>query len=190
MPLPFRRAAESPCSRSTEAPQRFLPASRTRAQRWRPPLWARLAGALALVAVASEPGSGRCAWAAAGGGAPGTMEPTWPPGLVVPASPADGPPAAGSLPGAGRVSPTGEYEYSLPLEVPVGTQIRSAMDQAKGIRFNLDGVDLSRVSGALNEFGEPTAGYTNYELHLLLSTPQYLGKATFYRGGAAVPSPF
>lgn len=31
----------------------------------------------------------------------------------------------------------------------------------------LDGVDLSRVSGALNESGEPIAGYTNYGLHLL-----------------------
>jgi RHS repeat-associated protein len=69
-------------------------------------------------------------------------------------------------------------------------QIRSAMEQASHIRFNLDGVDVRRASGMLNDMGEPAAGYTNYELHLLKATPQFLEKTTFYQGGVSVSIPF
>lgn len=71
------------------------------------------------------------------------------------------------------------------------TQIRSAMEQATHIRFNLDGVNVSRASGALDAFGNPLSGnYTNFELWVLRNTPALLRKTTFYRGGRAVASPF
>lgn len=54
----------------------------------------------------------------------------------------------------------------------------------------LDGVNLSRVSGALNAYGEPAAGYTNFELWLLKTTPGFLNKASFYFNGVQVSSPF
>jgi hypothetical protein len=69
-------------------------------------------------------------------------------------------------------------------------QIRSALDQAKAIRFNLDGIDASRANGTLNTAGEPAAGYTNYEMHLVKTNPQYLQKASFYMNGAQVKAPF
>ena len=79
------------------------------------------------------------------------------------------------------------------FDVPRGSfdkQIRSAMDQAKSIRINLDDVDLSRISGKLSEFGEPLKGYTNYELHLIKHNSSYLNKTSFYKGGIEVASPF
>jgi hypothetical protein len=64
------------------------------------------------------------------------------------------------------------------------------MDQATAIRFDLTGVDISRASGVLNEFGEPAFGYTNYELYLLKNSPQWLAKTTWYINGVPVPAPF
>ncbi len=69
-------------------------------------------------------------------------------------------------------------------------QIRDALTQATRVRVNLSGIDLSRISGALNEFGEPAAGYTNYELWLIKNTPEFLSKTSFYKNGAEVASPF
>ncbi len=83
------------------------------------------------------------------------------------------------------------FTANLPSGLGFPGQIRHAMDRAKKIRFNLDGVDVSRASGELNEFGEPFSGnYTNYELFLIKTTPEYLEKAAFYRSGQRVPSPF
>jgi hypothetical protein len=64
------------------------------------------------------------------------------------------------------------------------------MDQTPIIRFNLDGVDVSRANGALTSFGEPAAGYTNYELYLIKTSPEYASKAVFYKNGVIVKSPF
>jgi len=69
-------------------------------------------------------------------------------------------------------------------------QIRDAMKQATNIRVNLDGIDLRKISGKLNQFGEPIMGYTNYELFVLKNTPEFLQKATFYLNNVQVPSPF
>ena len=70
-------------------------------------------------------------------------------------------------------------------------QIRDAMSQAKNIRINLDGIDLSKICGTLNQFGEPLAeNYTNYELYLLKTVPEFLEKATFYLNNVQVSSPF
>ena len=69
-------------------------------------------------------------------------------------------------------------------------QIRDTMRQATNIRVNLDGIDLSKISGALNQYGEPVKGYTNYELFLLKTVPEFLEKATFYINNVQVSSPF
>lgn len=69
-------------------------------------------------------------------------------------------------------------------------QIKDAMTQAARIRFNLDGVNVSRLSGKLNEYGEPAAGYTNYELWLIKNTAEFLSKTKFYQNGKEVASPF
>jgi len=45
------------------------------------------------------------------------------------------------------------------------------------------------VSGVLNEFGEPAAGYTNYELWLIKNTPDF-SKSSFYANGMPAPAPF
>jgi hypothetical protein len=46
-------------------------------------------------------------------------------------------------------------------------QIEQAMNAADEIHFNLKDVDPSRANGALNEYGEPASGYTNYELYMV-----------------------
>ena len=79
------------------------------------------------------------------------------------------------------------------FDVPKGAfddQIKAALDQAEKIRFNLDGVDLKRISGKLNEIGEPINGYTNFELFLLKNNSKYLTKTTFIKDGKVVDSPF
>jgi hypothetical protein len=70
------------------------------------------------------------------------------------------------------------------------SQIKDAMDQSEKIRFNLDGVDTKRISGQLNDYGEPMNGYTNYELWLIKNNPDYLNKTVFYQNGQVVPFPF
>ena len=70
------------------------------------------------------------------------------------------------------------------------SQIKDAMNQSEKIRFNLDGVDTKRLSGQLNDYGEPINGYTNYELWLIKENPNYLNKTIFYQNGQIVPSPF
>jgi hypothetical protein len=57
-------------------------------------------------------------------------------------------------------------------------QIKDAMTQATNIRVNLDGVDLNQINGMINHYGEPAAGYTNYELYLLKTMPEFLEKAS------------
>jgi hypothetical protein len=69
-------------------------------------------------------------------------------------------------------------------------QIKDAMTQATNIRVNLNGVDLNRINGILDQFGEPAAGYTNYELYLLKTVPEFLEKAKFYLDNVEVLSPF
>ena len=69
--------------------------------------------------------------------------------------------------------------------------LKDALNQAKTIRFNLDKVDLSRVtksSGKLNSFGEPIGGYTNFELFTIRTNSQYLNKTVFYRNNQVVPT--
>lgn len=70
---------------------------------------------------------------------------------------------------------------------PFSKQIREAMDNADDIRFNLDGVNTKRANGKLNDFGEPAAGYTNYELWLLQNEPKYADKVIWYKDGKAMP---
>jgi hypothetical protein len=68
--------------------------------------------------------------------------------------------------------------------------IRSAMNHADKIRVKLDGVNLGQINGRL-EAGEPGArNYTNYELHLIKTKPEYWEKAVFYKDGKIVPNPF
>jgi hypothetical protein len=69
-------------------------------------------------------------------------------------------------------------------------QIRDAMSQATRIRVRLDRIDISRINGTLNQYGEPAAGYTNYELWLIRNTPEFLSKTSFYSNGVEVASPF
>jgi len=65
------------------------------------------------------------------------------------------------------------------------------MRQSDNIRFNLDGVDTTKLSGEINRMtGEPLNGYTNYELWLVKQNPDYLSKTTFYKNGQVVPPPF
>ncbi len=64
-----------------------------------------------------------------------------------------------------------------------------ALKQAENIRFSLDDVELSQVSPRsklLNEFKEPAHGYTNYELHEIVTNPEFLKKTVFYRDGKVV----
>lgn len=79
------------------------------------------------------------------------------------------------------------------FELPRGsfsTQIKSAMTQAKTLRFNLDGVDVTKASGKLNDFGEPINGYTNFELYLIKTNKEFHDKTKFYLDGKEVSSPF
>lgn len=73
-------------------------------------------------------------------------------------------------------------------------QIDEAMKSADKIHFNLDGVDVSKANGRLNDFGEPLSGnYTNYELFLLKTEPEFAKKVTWWVDGVAMPagwSPF
>jgi hypothetical protein len=73
-------------------------------------------------------------------------------------------------------------------------QIDEAMTNADKIHFNLDGVDVNRASGKLNEFGEPfTGNYTNYELYMLKTKPEFAAKVTWWKDGVPMPkgwSPF
>jgi hypothetical protein len=68
-------------------------------------------------------------------------------------------------------------------------QIRDAMIQAEKIRFNLDNVDVTRLNGQINAYGEPINGYTNYELWLIKQNPTYLNKTIFYENGQIVSAP-
>lgn len=70
---------------------------------------------------------------------------------------------------------------------PFSKQIREAMDNADDIHFNLDGVNAKRANGKLNDFGEPAAGYTNYELWLLQNEKKYADKVVWYKDGKAMP---
>jgi hypothetical protein len=65
-------------------------------------------------------------------------------------------------------------------------QIDQAMTTADEIHFNIDGVDVSRASGTLNDFGEPPNGnYTNYELYLLSTRKDFAVKVTWWEGKVA-----
>ena len=77
----------------------------------------------------------------------------------------------------GELSGSGSFEK----------QINEAMTGADKIHFNLDGVNTSKANGRLTEYGEPAAGYTNYELHLLKTKPEYAAKVTWYKGGEPMP---
>lgn len=71
-------------------------------------------------------------------------------------------------------------------------QIEKAMKDVDEIHFNLDEVNVQKASGRLNDYGEPAAGYTNYELHLL-KKPEFADKVTWWKDGVAMPkgwSPF
>jgi len=79
----------------------------------------------------------------------------------------------------------GKFESSEPS---FSGQIEDAMTQAREIHFNLKDVDTARANGALNEFGEPAAGYTNYELYLLKTRPEFQAKVIWYdEAGNAMP---
>jgi hypothetical protein len=69
-------------------------------------------------------------------------------------------------------------------------QIEQALTAADEIHFNLDGVDVKRASGTLNEFGEPPNGnYTNYELWLLKTKKtEYGSKARWWLNGEMKPA--
>lgn len=73
-----------------------------------------------------------------------------------------------------------------------GGEIRDAMRQAETIRFNLDGVDLSKISsksGILSaETGQPIYGYTDYEIYTIINNTSYLNKTMFYLNGQVVPT--
>jgi RHS repeat-associated protein len=71
------------------------------------------------------------------------------------------------------------------------TQIRQAMQKATTIRFNLNGVDVTKANGLINEYGEPLRNnYTNFELFIIKNTPEFLNKTRFYIDNKEVPSPF
>lgn len=72
---------------------------------------------------------------------------------------------------------------------PFPKQIAEAMRNADEIHFNMEGVDINRASGKLNEFGEPFSGnYTNYELHLLKENKEYRDKLIcHYPDGTVTP---
>lgn len=70
---------------------------------------------------------------------------------------------------------------------PFSKQIDEAMTEAEKIHFNLDGIDTSSASGRLNQFDEPADGYTNYELHLLKTRPDFATKVTWYKDGQPMP---
>jgi hypothetical protein len=73
-----------------------------------------------------------------------------------------------------------------------GDYIIDFMNEADHIRFNLNGVNVSRMNNesgmlyALNR--EPIKGYTNYELWAIKNTPSFFNKTTFYLDGKIVPS--
>ena len=70
-------------------------------------------------------------------------------------------------------------------------QIREAMDAADEVHFNLEGVDVSRASSRLNEYGDPfTGNYTNYELALIRDNVEYRDKTTWYKDGKPLPEGF
>jgi len=77
-------------------------------------------------------------------------------------------------------------------------QIKEAMDNADDIHLNLDGpemhpdgtrkmLNVKNANGKLNDFGEPAAGYTNYELWLLKTEPKYADKVVWYKNGERMP---
>lgn len=66
-------------------------------------------------------------------------------------------------------------------------QIQEAMNAADDIHFNLDGVNPKKASGKLNDYGEPAAGYTNYELWLLQNDKKFGDKVVWYKDGKAMP---
>jgi hypothetical protein len=70
---------------------------------------------------------------------------------------------------------------------PFSKQIKEAMTAADDIHFNLDGVNVHKANGKLNEFEEPARGYTNYELWMLKTNPEFFDKVTWYKNGVAQP---
>ena len=65
-------------------------------------------------------------------------------------------------------------------------QLYDVMVQARRIKIDLTGVDLSRINDKLNKAGIPTAGYTNYELWVIKNTPAFSAKAEYYENGVVL----
>lgn len=78
---------------------------------------------------------------------------------------------------------------SLSTTGTFSSQIREAMDAAHEIHFNLEGVDIRRISGALNNLGEPIY-YTEFELFLIKTIPEYRSKARWHLNNRLLPMNF
>ncbi len=66
-------------------------------------------------------------------------------------------------------------------------QIEQAMSAADEIHFNMTDLDTNKASGILNDFGEPlNRNYTNYELHLVKTNPEFRAKVVWHAADGTV----
>jgi len=66
-------------------------------------------------------------------------------------------------------------------------QIDQAMRNADEIHFRLDDVSPRKASPDLNDYGEPSRGYTNYELAMIRDNPDFMSKTTWWKDGEPMP---
>jgi RHS repeat-associated protein len=77
----------------------------------------------------------------------------------------------------------------------IRTEVRTAMDEAKGLHFNLEGMDLARTQKWMDRLpvsmkkANIGGNLTSWELYTVLADKSLLDKTTFYEGKNIVPAP-